>query len=85
MYVIGTVIGLTPDLMMDVYLGSLFHNIGDVGGGGGGGHPTWYIGVSIGVTIVATTAITWEVKRILKKVHVRAAPCRCRSLPCRRA
>ena len=26
-YVAGTVIGLSPDLMMDVFLGSLFHDI----------------------------------------------------------
>ena len=35
-----------------------------------GSHPTWYIGVAVGVTVVATLIISWEVKRMLKKVVV---------------
>ena len=37
----------------------------------GGSHPTWYIGVAVGITVVATFLIGYEVKRTFKKIQDR--------------
>ena len=37
----------------------------------GGSHPTWYIGVAVGITLAATLLIGYEVKRTFKKIQER--------------
>ena len=82
-YAIGSILGIAPVVAMDAYLGSLFESLAQArhlpkilpitdmpSQVSSGKQPTWYIGVAIGVTVVATVVISWEVKRMLKKVSV---------------
>ena len=81
-YLIGSAIGIAPAVAIDAYLGSLFQSLAQAGlpcncrradaaQVQSGSHPTWYIAVVLGVTLVLTVLISWEVKRMLRKVVVR--------------